>query len=645
MILPIGKTDMNTQRIHLSKLAIAPENARFGTEPDVSDLLVSIPAVGDLVDPLHVYQDGDKWLVWDGGRRLAALLVLDNKGKKSKLPDVLKSGVPCLISDKAEAAVHSLTTFTRAGLHPAQEFARYLALDADGKDVAAIAAACGATARRVSQLLRLRTVAPEILAEFSAGKIGLDVVEAFSVSPDHDRQRSVYEGMSPDCTAYNVKSAFRQGAVDPSDRWAKFVGREAYAEAGGTFLNDLFAREGEETWADRALVQQLAQAKVATMLKKFEDEGWKEAWFIQAGDQNYGHPWYDFRSKWNRAEKPAGGKWSKEAMAASAVLIVQDHKGDLDVLRGMTRKPSPAAAAKAASPATLEPELYGYGHEGHNIMTYAATRATRVGLVRRPHVAYDALLTHLAWMTFGNGSTVQQTSAINLVSDNRWGQAPPVDVDGDDEIHDQEKAWRERLDSSDQLTFCDQVAALDPDEKAQLLAVCVAAQVDAREDKYDQRKPHRWAHLGWMAKRAGVDMAAAKALDLEFYRKRASKPALMAAEKALNPGGKFTPSNQGWPNVPKDQLAHFVARRAEETGWLPKLLATFMDVGDAASRKAAKGEARAKAVAELAANITAAEAPQEGEGGNEADDLSEAVLALATGRSRPIADQDEADQD
>ncbi len=48
-----------------------------------------------------------------------------------------------------------------------------------------------------------------------------------------------------------------------TDRLARFVGTEAYVEAGGAILRDLFDAQDEGYLSDRALLERLAAAKMA----------------------------------------------------------------------------------------------------------------------------------------------------------------------------------------------------------------------------------------------------------------------------------------------------------------------------------------------------------------------------------------------
>lgn len=564
------KTTTETfQRVPLAKLKLAPENARFGSKDlgDIQGLAGSITAVGDLLDPLHVYSEGEAFMVWDGGRRLAAL------NKLAKLPPSMAEGVPVMVGSKAKAQLRSRATFVREALDPAEEFATYKALLDAKHTPEMIAAACAVPTPRVRQLLRLCGVAAEILAAFAEHKLPLDVVEAFSVSLDHKKQLAVWKAHSgkkapPD--AWTIKRALHEGAVGANDIVAVFVGRDVYEKAGGTFLQDLFTGRDDESWANGDLARRLYDEKINAEIAKHEAEGWAWVKFVDRND-------YYYNNRLVQLPKPANNKWSDEDKAASGVFLKMTYDGKLDVQKGWTSpaKKNAAAGLPAAEkkPAQADPARYGFGHKGHHMLTLVATEATRVGLMRKPETAYDAMLSHLSWTVFAHNYGDDTASQL------RWaGRHGPLGghVEGGKELDALFGAWKQRLAPSvkaGRVAFCEFVAALKPKEKAELLAVAYGATLDAVEEKIDYRKPARWAHLGWIAAKAGVEPAKAWRPDADFLN-GGSKDALLDGIREA--GGELAGGYTA--TMKKSELAAGLRGAVKETTWAPKLLATFTDV-------------------------------------------------------------------
>ena len=106
-----------------------------------------------------------------------------------------------------------------------------------------------------------------MLDAYRADEIDLEVLKAFSVTTDHDRQRAVWEQVSAQGyrpTAWQVKRMLTEERVPAGSPMARFVGVDAYEAAGGPVLRDLFADEYENgVWLeDPALLIELAMKKL-----------------------------------------------------------------------------------------------------------------------------------------------------------------------------------------------------------------------------------------------------------------------------------------------------------------------------------------------------------------------------------------------
>ena len=259
------------REIPLSRLALAPENVRK-TPPDPeadASLKASIAAINLMenlvVRPDEPDQDGaERYAVVAGGRRLKAMQALvEDKVFDADHP------VPCQIrSGDADPAELSLAeNVIRIAMHPADQVVAFSKLADAGQSVSAIAARFGASERIVEQRLRLGNAAPELLDAYRANEIDLEVLKAFAVTADRERQMAVWEQVAAQPyrpSAAQVKRLLTEERVPGGTAIARFVGVDAYEAAGGTVMRDLFADEYEHgVWfEDPVLLEKLATDKL-----------------------------------------------------------------------------------------------------------------------------------------------------------------------------------------------------------------------------------------------------------------------------------------------------------------------------------------------------------------------------------------------
>ena len=323
--------------IPLMRLALAPENVRR-TPPDAqadASLKASIAALG-LLENLVVRPDpgsgpgrapdsdgAERYAVVAGGRRLKAMqaLVEDNVFD-ADYP------VPCQVrSDDADPAELSLAeNVIRIAMHPADQVVAFSELARAGQSVSAIAARFGASERIVEQRLRLGNAAPELLDAYRADEIDLEVLKAFAVTADRDRQMAVWEqvaGQGYRTSAWQVKRLLTEERVPGASAVARFVGVDAYEAAGGQVMRDLFADEHEHgVWfEDPVLLEKLATQKLQAAADELATR-WK--WATPMIEAN----WSDTAS-YGRVQ-PQPGTPTDEERAESEKLETR-----YDELRGM----------------------------------------------------------------------------------------------------------------------------------------------------------------------------------------------------------------------------------------------------------------------------------------------------------------------
>ncbi|MDX5394000.1 MAG: ParB/Srx family N-terminal domain-containing protein, partial [Caulobacteraceae bacterium] len=338
--------------IPLNKLKKSPKNARRTPhgEAAIEALAASIAAKGLLQAPVvEPERDAEGqptgfYLVTIGeGRRQALLL-------RAKRKEIRKSDpVRCVVDTANDPHEISLDeNVTRTDMHPADQFEAFKRLAEErGLGAEDIGARFGVSPHVVRQRLRLGAVSSKLMAIYREGGLNLDQLMAFAVTEDHERQEQVYEQLSFNRSPAVIRRAMTEAKVPASDRRAIFVG-EAYAEAGGRTLRDLFTEDGGGWLEDVALLDRLAAEKLDRIAAEVsEGEGWK--WAEAHLDYPHGHGFrrvYPQRVERSEADQARMAELSDELEALSAQWEATE---DL---------PEEVAARFAA----LEGELEGFGN-------------------------------------------------------------------------------------------------------------------------------------------------------------------------------------------------------------------------------------------------------------------------------------------
>ena len=141
----------------------------------------------------------------------------------------------------------------------------------------------------VKQRLRLAGVSPRILDAYAEDEIALDQLMAFTVNGDHERQEQIYERIaaSHDRQPYAIRRMLTEGAVRASDKRARFIDVDAYVEAGGSVMRDLFQGDDGGWLQDVGLVDLMVSERLREEAVKVQAERWR--WIDAAPDFPYGH--------------------------------------------------------------------------------------------------------------------------------------------------------------------------------------------------------------------------------------------------------------------------------------------------------------------------------------------------------------------
>lgn len=240
--------------------------------------------------------------------------------------------VPCVVRDDGIAEEDSLAeNVQRAPLHPLDQFRAFLTLREKGQTEEEIAAAFFVSVGIVKQCLKLASVSPVLLEIYADDGLTLDQLMAFTVSGDHQRQEQVFERLkaSYDKQPYAIRRMLTEGAVRASDKRAQFVGVDAYVEAGGTIMRDLFQGDDGGWLQDVALVDRLVAELLEREAETVRAEGWK--WIEIARDFAYGHIFGLRQLRGEAVPLTPEEKTAREALQAEYSRLSEEHNSVEDL--------------------------------------------------------------------------------------------------------------------------------------------------------------------------------------------------------------------------------------------------------------------------------------------------------------------------
>ncbi len=251
-------------------------NVRKTPRMSIPELAASVARVGLLQNLVVILAaDGEHYEVVAGGRRLAALKLLAKKKRIAK-----DWNVPCLLVADGSARTASLTeNVQREAMHPADQFEAFAALVAEGRPIEDIAADFSVTPLVVQRRLKLANVSPRLMTDYRAGAVTLEQLMALAITDDHAAQEAAfYDAPTWQRSPHNLRDRLTEREIDAYRHpLVRFVGLDGYEQEGGGIRRDLFAEGDKGVYlTDAALLERLAQDKLAGIAAKVQAEGW--AW-------------------------------------------------------------------------------------------------------------------------------------------------------------------------------------------------------------------------------------------------------------------------------------------------------------------------------------------------------------------------------
>ncbi len=620
--------------IPLHKLKKSPKNARkMPHSPATIEAYAASIAAKGILQNLVVEPECDDagsptgfYLVTIGeGRRQAQLLRLKRKEIKKTEP------IPCVVNVRSDAFEISLDeNVTREAMHPADQFEAFRTLvEERGMGVEDIAARFGLTAHTVRQRLRLGAVSPRLMEAYRNEELTLEQLMAFTVCEDHEKQEAIFARLgSWQRDASSIRRVLTETNVRATDRRARLIGINAYVEAGGTILRDLFTEDGGGYFENATLLDQLVEEKLtAIAVDCQQNEGW--AWYLISIDFPHAHGLrrvypkdvplseedeaaqyaarteydnlYAEYEEWDEVPDDITARlqeledtinhyadkrqaYTPADISRSGLIVSLGSDGQARIERGFQRpedvvieeQPDTPERTEAATGTPPAPEDVDDGDSSPAAalsdalirdLTAHRTLALRLALGEQPSLACRALTHALALSTFWRSASGRSCLDIRPVSTDLGPLADGLEASPAAEaLMARHTAWAARMPQEPEDLW-DIIAAMDNDTVLTLLAHCVSLTVDAV--KYPHcRATGKQIAADQLATALSLDMAEHWKPTTRSYFGRVTKAHIVeAVSEAAGAGAAARITG-----LKKQAMADEAEQLVTGTGWLPPLL-------------------------------------------------------------------------
>ncbi|WP_299085148.1 ParB/RepB/Spo0J family partition protein [uncultured Ruegeria sp.] len=509
--------ELKNQAIDLEKLDASNVNVRgVGRGKAIEKLAADIASNG-LIQPLTVYKVDAGYGVDAGQRRLAAIRLLAER-------DQWSGPVPCRVIPKSASetdrrAISFAENDGQLPMHPLDRMRVLAQFGRKGMSGADIAARFGLTEKEVAQTLRLERLALPIRKALAEDEISIGEAVAYAETTDRSAQLAHFERYGYANPA-QIKAAMRKAAghsrapMTEGAKLVRFVGLDAYTEAGGKITGDLFTAEGERK-VDGALIRSMAESKMQERRDALMAETGAD-WVEYSLD---GRPRVDCY-EWETPEDapvPVGFTleidWRGELSEKGPLVRVDDYDAWEAAERGGADDETGDESEVEDSAGTQEPEIdpetlpKAPSRAMNEDCGNALTHALQCQLAMDYDAAFDLMLVTL----LNNAASKMHTDAILP----RMGY---VDVHPilEDELAKLPKDW------TDAWAV---IAGMEPEAKKQLFAAVVSGLARAGANDYQNHpKPEPKAEAVRVGQRVGVNMHDQwDAEDRQAYLNRMSK--------------------------------------------------------------------------------------------------------------------------
>ncbi len=179
------------EMVPLSALVKSPLNVRTIPYPpesvrEMADSILAVGLIQNLV--VHTLPDGLSGVA-AGGRRLAALQLLQREQRIGAGHQVIVKRV----SDELAVVASMVENNNRVAMHPAEQISGFRTLSEQGKTPAQIGDQLGYSSRHVQRMLKLASLAPELIALLAENTLDVEQCQALSLESDPARQVEIYQ--------------------------------------------------------------------------------------------------------------------------------------------------------------------------------------------------------------------------------------------------------------------------------------------------------------------------------------------------------------------------------------------------------------------------------------------------------------------
>ncbi len=598
----------DTITVPLNKLAPWSGNVRrTGVHDGIDELAASIAAHGLLQSLVVREGKRGKYQIIAGQRRYLALQALAKTGTIAR-----DYPVACILAtDTIDATELSLAeNVVRAPMHPADQFEAFRSLIDDGASIADVAARFGVTEVTVTRRMKLGRLSPVILEAYRNGDIDLEEAQAFAITDDQEAQERVLQSLSSwNRQPHIIRRALTEHEVETSDKRVRFVGIDAYREAGGVIRQDLFSESDTGYIVDVALLDRLVAEKLKAVAAEVAAEGWH--WVETVPEIAYG-ALSDFSRRFpdhvdlpddeqaeldalsqeydslvdsddDNAERLAEIEarmdaltaktevWSADALAVAGALVTLGYDGDVRVERGLVRKGDLPKASKTQPEVqdenVDETETHGGGLSPRLVEELTAEKSAAIGaeLMAQPDIALAAVVHALVLDAFYRGHMSESCLKLSARSAHLSSAiAKPEGCKGLSAIEQERERIGDHLPGNPDDLW-DWLLARSREELLDLLAVIAATSVDAVQRKLDRSDSSRLSHAQALARALQLEMGNWFEPTAENYFARVSRAQIIQAIDEAH--GSHAPALE---KLKKSELAVRAEQLLAGTAWLPE---------------------------------------------------------------------------